>query len=173
MRGASRSATSHASITPRYAPSFGAGLLSGKRLTGGSGDTVQTQLTNMGQQLFQPPSVFGWEWETAWLSSSTLLARYGFVRDLTSARDGGRTSFRPERLFDLGMTDPGDIVDAVTTLLGVEDQLGSAERTALIDYLTDGAGPGASVNLADDDTRNRKLNGLVATVLQSPAYQLH
>ena len=142
-------------------------------VNGGSGDTIRTQLGNMGQQLFQPPSVFGWEWETAWLSSSTLLARYGFARDLTGARDGGRTSFRSERLFDLGMTDPGDIVDAVTALLGVDDQISSSERDVLIDYLTDGAGPTASVDFSNDDTRNRKLNGLVATVLQSPAFQLH
>ena len=37
----------------------------------------------MGQVLLDPPSVFGWDWETAWVSSATLLARYGFARDLT------------------------------------------------------------------------------------------
>jgi hypothetical protein len=146
---------------------------------GGSEQDVRSQLSNMGQLLFEPPSVFGWEWETAWLSSSTLLARYGFARDLTGARDGGKTSFRPERLPGLkdlvGLTaaDPGDVVDAVTDLLGVQDQISAAERTALIDYLTDGAGAGATVDLADEAVRSRKLNGLVATVLQSPAYQMH
>ena len=68
----------------------------------------------MGQILFEPPSVFGWDWETAWVSSATLLARYGFARDLTGARGERRTSFRPEKLVDLGLTDPGAIVDAVT-----------------------------------------------------------
>lgn len=140
---------------------------------GGSEQDIRGQLTNMGQILFEPPSVFGWEWETAWLSSSTLLARYGFARDLTGARDGGKTSLRPERLFDLNLTDPGDIVDAVTDLLGVKEQIGAAERTALIDYLTDGVGSGATVDLGDEALRNRKLNGLVATVLQSPVYQTH
>ena len=140
---------------------------------GGSEDNIQDQLGNMGQLLFEPPSVFGWDWETAWLSSSTLLARYGFARDLTAARDGGGTSFQPGKLIDLGLTDPGAIVDAVTTLLGVDDQIGTAERDALIDYLTDGAGPSTSVDLNDSTVRDRKLNGLVATVLQSPIYQLH
>jgi uncharacterized protein (DUF1800 family) len=140
---------------------------------GGSEDNIRDQLGNMGQLLFEPPSVFGWDWETSWLSSSTLLARYGFARDLTAARDGGGTSFRADKLIDLSLTNPGDIVDAVTMLLGVDDQIGSAERDALIDYLTDGAGPGASVDLSDTTLRDRKLNGLVATVLQSPIYQLH
>lgn len=142
---------------------------------GGSEQDVRGQLGNMGQLLFEPPSVFGWDWETAWLSSSTLLARYGFARDLTGARDGNSSSFRPERVLDLNsLTLAGDIVDAVTDLLGVQDQISSAERDALIAYLTDGVGdPNTTVTLTDDLVRDRKLNGLVATVLQSPAYQLH
>jgi hypothetical protein len=113
----------------------------------------------MGQVLFEPPSVFGWDWESAWLSSSTLLARYGFARDLTGARDGGKTSLRPERLpgvKDLvgnSAADPGAIVDAVTELLGVKDQIGAAERTALIVYVTDGAGASATVDLSDEAVR--------------------
>ena len=43
---------------------------------------------------------------------------------------------------------------------------------ALIDYLTDD-GAERRVDLTDDDVRDRKLNGLFALVLQSPAYQLH
>ena len=38
LRGASRSASSHSSITARYGPSFGAGLPTGERFAGGTGD---------------------------------------------------------------------------------------------------------------------------------------
>ena len=82
-----------------------------------------------------------------------------------------RPSLPPSRNRTIRYRSP--IVDAVTTLLGVDDQIGTAERDALIDYLTDGAGPSASVDLNDSTLRDRKLNGLVATVLQSPIYQLH
>ena len=45
-------------------------------------------------------------------------------------------------------------------------------ETVLIDYLTDdGANP--TLDLNDYDTRNRKLHGLFALLMQSPAYQLH
>jgi uncharacterized protein (DUF1800 family) len=139
---------------------------------GGDYRNVRDQLANMGQLVLEPPSVFGWDWETAWLSSATLLARYDFARDVTSARNGGSSAFRPERFFDLSLTDPDDIVGAVTDTLGVTDQLTAVERNALVDYLTDnGANP--TINLNDSDVRNRKLNGLFALVLQSPAYQLH
>ncbi|MEO8604087.1 MAG: DUF1800 domain-containing protein [bacterium] len=136
-------------------------------IPGGNYQDLRSQLTNMGQILFQPPSVFGWDWELAWVSSSTMLARYSFARDVTASRDGGGTSFRPERLIDIELTAPADIVDAVTQHLGVDDQLSVAERNALISYL--GGGP---IDLQDDETRNRKLHGLFCLVLQSPAYQL-
>jgi len=142
---------------------------------GGEGTSAMDHLTNMGQVVFFPPSVFGWDWETSWLSSSTLLARYAFARDVTGARNGsGKTSFRADKLIPLDLPTAGTIVDAVTALLGVDDQISSTERDALIAYLTDGAGGSSTpVDLTDEALRNRKLNGLVATVLQSPIYQLH
>ncbi|MDX2167755.1 MAG: DUF1800 domain-containing protein [Deltaproteobacteria bacterium] len=136
-------------------------------VSGGDYATIRDQLINMGQLLFEPPSVFGWDWDLAWASSATMLARYNFARDVTAARDGGGSSFRPERLIDLSLTDPGDIVDAVTDLLGIDDQLTTADRNACIAYL--GAG---SIDLDDYDVRNRKLHGLVCVLLQSPIYQL-
>ena len=33
-------------------------------------------LQGMGQQLFRPPSVAGWEWGTAWLSSNSMHIRF-------------------------------------------------------------------------------------------------
>jgi len=141
-------------------------------LDGGQYLPILGHLVNMGQILLDPPSVFGWDWEVAWISSSTLLARYSFARDLVSARGHGGTAFRPERLMDTSLTDPGDIVDAVTDLLGVTDQLTTPERTALVAYASDG-GATTSLDLNDYDVRNTKLHGLFALVLESPAYQLH
>jgi uncharacterized protein (DUF1800 family) len=142
-------------------------------IDGGRYGELRDRLTDMGQRLFEPPSVFGWDWEDGWLSSTTLLARYAFVRDATSARGGGGTSFRPERLFDLTETGPGSVVDAVTELFGIKNQITTSDRDALIDYLTNGAGVESTVDLLDENFRDEKLNGLVALVLQSPIYQLH
>jgi uncharacterized protein (DUF1800 family) len=134
---------------------------------GGDQQSALTRLRNMGQEILDPPSVFGWDWETAWVSSAAMLSRYAFVRDCTTARGTGRTSFQPLNLVDATLTDPGDIVDAVTRVLGVDDQLSAGERQTLIDYL------GGPVDLFDYDARNTKLNGLFVLVLQSPAYQVH
>ncbi len=43
--------------------------------------------TQMGQGLFAPPSVAGWEWGRAWINSSTMLARANFGLALLSDDD--------------------------------------------------------------------------------------
>ncbi len=88
----------------------------------------------MGQILLDPPSVFGWDWETNWLSSATLLARYNFAVDVTSARGGGKTAFRPDKFSTstgarfLDLTDPDAIVDEAALMLGIKDHLTSGEH---------------------------------------------
>lgn len=140
-------------------------------LEGGNYTAAFDHLSNMGQTLLDPPSVFGWDWETRWLSSSTLLARYRFASDIASSRYGhGGSRLATDKLVDLGLTNPGAIVDAVADVLGVA--LTGSERTVLATYVGDGD-PNANVDLADYDVRNAKLNGLFALVMQSPAYQVH
>lgn len=140
------------------------------QIQGGSYRSMLDHLSDMGQVIADPPSVFGWDWEASWVSSAAMLARYTFARDVAAARDRG--GFRPEKLVDLGLTSPAAIVDAAANVLGLQDHLTAAEKTILVNYLTNnGANP--TLNLSDYDTRNTKLNGLFALLLQSPAYQLH
>jgi uncharacterized protein (DUF1800 family) len=44
-------------------------------------------MTQMGQLLFKPPSVAGWDWGPAWLSTDTVLARFKAISYLTN--EGG------------------------------------------------------------------------------------
>jgi len=137
-------------------------------IPGGDFNSVGELLAEMGQVLLEPPSVFGWNWEESWISSAGLLSRYEFVRDVVASRK----KFKPEKLIDIDLTDPGDIVDAVTDQLGVTSQFTATQRTTLIDYLTD-EGTNPTLDLTDFDTRNRKLHGLYGLVLQSVATVLH
>ncbi|HWP65750.1 MAG TPA: DUF1800 domain-containing protein [Candidatus Limnocylindria bacterium] len=140
-------------------------------IPGGTYSSLRDHLENMGQVLMQPPSVFGWDWETAWLSSGTLLARYTFARDIAAMRWDNPT-FRPDLLMDLTLTDPDDIVAAVLGVLAIDDQVDAADRRRLVDYLTD-YGATTSLDLGDWTVRNVKLHGLFALAMQLPAYQLH
>ncbi len=141
-------------------------------IDGGEYRGVYDTLADMGQVVFEPPSVFGWDWELSWVNSATLLARAGFARDVTSARGRSANHLRPEKLMSLALTSPDEILDAAADVLGIKESLGAAERAALIAYLTDG-GAVSSLDLTDWDVRNRKLHGLFALLVQSPVYQLH
>src|SRR4051794_41395532 len=43
-----------------------------------------TPLANMGQQLFEPPDVAGWDLGPSWFSTGAMLARMNFASTLTS-----------------------------------------------------------------------------------------
>ncbi|MEW6270386.1 MAG: DUF1800 family protein [Thermodesulfobacteriota bacterium] len=139
-----------------------------KYVPGGSYTGIFTHMENLGQLLLDPPSVFGWDWETAWLSSSTLLARYNFARDLVAARGAGR--FKPDKLVDIAETDPAVIVDQVLDALDVAHNFTAADRQVCIDYLTDGGT--LTPDLVDYEYRNTKLHGLFELVMKSPGYQV-
>jgi uncharacterized protein (DUF1800 family) len=51
---------------------------------GFSVDSALTPLQNMGQQLFEPPDVNGWELGQGWFSTATMLARMNFAATLTT-----------------------------------------------------------------------------------------
>lgn len=139
-----------------------------KYIPGGSYTGIFTHMENMGQILLDPPSVFGWDWETSWLSSSTLLARYNFARDIVAARGGGR--FRPEKIMDMSLTDPADIVDAVLDALDCGHNFAAGDRTVCEQYLTDNGT--TTPDLQDYDYVNEKLHGLFELVMKSPGYQV-
>jgi uncharacterized protein (DUF1800 family) len=47
-------------------------------------------LSNLGQNLFDPPNVKGWDGGRAWISSSTLLVRYNAAGHLVRGTEGAR-----------------------------------------------------------------------------------
>ncbi len=141
---------------------------SNKYIPGGSFNGALTHTENMGQILLDPPSVFGWDWETSWLSSSTLLARYNFARDIVASRGGGR--FRPDKVMDMDLTDPSAIVEAVLDALDVGHNFTASDRQVCEDYLTDNNT--VTPDLQDYDYVNEKLHGLFELVMKSPGYQV-
>jgi hypothetical protein len=133
----------------------------------------------MGQLLFYPPSVFGWNWEEAWVSSYTMLARYGFARSVITARDGTtRPYFQPSRILDFTALDAiaqnaAPIVDAALDALGVPDQFDTVQKDALIAYLTEPGPITTHVSLTNEGIVDEKIRGLFLLILESPAYHMH
>ncbi len=131
--------------------------------TGWNGFSVNdalTPLVNMGQQLFEPPDVAGWELGRGWFSTGSMLARMNFAAQLTTnqrfnlrdaSREPGRT---PEALLSY-------FVDRFS-LAEVDGEV----RDALLDYLrAGGAWTGADSQLV------AKAAGLVHLILGAAEYQ--
>jgi uncharacterized protein (DUF1800 family) len=74
--------------------------------TGFSVDAARTPLTNMGQTLFEPPDVNGWELGAGWFSTGTMLARMNFAATLAAnqrfnlVRAAGPARISPDQLLD-------------------------------------------------------------------------
>ena len=128
--------------------------------SGFSVNDALTPLSNMGQNLFDPPDVAGWDLGKSWFSTGSMLARMNFASQLAAnqkfnlaaaARDNART---PEALLSF-------VLDALKTPpydLPVTDAFAGYLRAT-------GAWTGSTAQL------QAKVPGLVHLVAGTPEYQ--
>lgn len=120
-------------------------------------------LANMGQNLYDPPDVAGWEPGRAWFSTGSMLARMNFAAalaanqrfNLATAARNASAGTSPEALLEYAL-------DGLPRL-----EFDSAVREELLNYLrSTTAWTGSAAQL------QTKLPGLVRLVASSPEYQL-
>ena len=114
-------------------------------------------LADLGQDLFEPPTVKGWEGGRQWINSATLLTRANFAAELTG---GDRFGVMTDIDDLLGEVDRESTVDACVELLLARD-LDPKVRDQLGLYVRNANGP-----------RDQRSRGLVHLVLTMPEYQL-
>jgi len=128
---------------------------------GFSVDTLRTPLTNMGQTLYEPPNVAGWELGPGWFSSGAMLARMNFASTLAAnqrfnlARDVAQYSRRT----------PDDVLAYFMDRLS-PSYLDQGPRDDLLGYLR--AGATWPVN---DTVLGSKSAGLARLIVGSSEYQ--
>jgi uncharacterized protein (DUF1800 family) len=130
--------------------------------TGFSVNDALSPMANMGQQLFEPPDVAGWDLGPSWFSSGAMLTRMNFASQLASnqkfnLRDLARSqrTQSPEALVSL-------MVDRLPALPFASEPYG-----ALLDYArAGGAWTGSDAQLLT------KTAGLVHLIIGSGDYQL-
>jgi uncharacterized protein (DUF1800 family) len=129
--------------------------------TGFSVDSARVPLTNMGQTLFEPPNVAGWQLGRAWFGTGAMLARMNFAAALASNQ-----KFNLARSF--GATEraqPGRVLDGMLQRL-TPAPFSSTEMTELLNYLNAGGSWTGS-----DTQMNAKAPGLARLVAGSGEYQ--
>jgi uncharacterized protein (DUF1800 family) len=127
---------------------------------GFSVDSARTPMTNMGQTLFEPPDVNGWELGQGWFSTGGMLARMNFAATLTAnqrfnlQREAAAARSSPEQLLSY-------YLDKLSPL-----SYDRAPYAELLDYLrAGGAWSGSDAQLL------AKAPGLVRLIAGSSEYQ--
>ena len=124
-------------------------------------DTALTPMINMGQQLFEPPDVNGWDVGAGWFSTGGMLARMNFAATLTTNQ---RVALR-DRARAANST-PETLLSFVLEGLTLPEPTGEV-RNALLDYVrAGGAWTGSDTQLLN------KAGGLVHLLTGSGSYQL-
>jgi uncharacterized protein (DUF1800 family) len=128
--------------------------------SGFSVNDALSPLVNMGQQLFEPPDVNGWELGKGWFSSGAMVARMNFAAQLaTNQKFNLREAFRP-----VASTPNALVSHALDHLTPAE--YSSSAYAALVDYARAGeAWTGSDAQLAT------KASGLVHLIVGSGEYQ--
>ncbi len=126
-------------------------------------------MRTMDQELFNPPTVKGWDGGLDWVNTNTLLVRYNVANLITTLRPGRiGQGFEPSAYVRAGQS-PEEVVTALL------EQLGGLEVSAetsdlLVDYLTDGDASGFRL---DPRTQEVKVRGLAHLIMSLPEYQLN
>ena len=132
--------------------------------TGWTGFTVNSAITpmaNMGQQLFEPPDVNGWELGPGWISTSSMLSRMNFASTLAAnqrfnlARDAQPFRATPERVLEYML--------ARFRTMGFS----TTQMASLAEYLRSTAWTGTDAQL------QQRIPGLTRLIVGSGEYQFN
>jgi hypothetical protein len=134
---------------------------------------LATALQTLGQDLFHPPSVKGWDGGAAWLNGQTLLFRQNLALSLTSTEDGrfGRRA-DPAPLLEkyVKHSDP-EVVDFFIRLF-YQDDVPSESRTRLLNYQKKAHAQAKPKYWTEKDAADQRIRALCHLVLTLPEFQL-
>jgi uncharacterized protein (DUF1800 family) len=129
--------------------------------SGFSVDAARTPLTNMGQTLFEPPDVNGWELGAGWFSTGAMLARMNFAATLAANQ-----RFNISRSTASYRSTPETLLDFFLFERLSPSPFDRQPYNDLLSYLRTGAAwTGA------DAQANTKTAGLVRLIVGSAEYQ--
>jgi uncharacterized protein (DUF1800 family) len=145
-----------------------------RALEGKVGTTaLADSLRELGQNVFFPPSVKGWDGSQAWLNGQTLLYRQNLSLALTSTEDARfNTRTDPAALARKhGKIRDEDVVDFFVQLF-LQGDLPAGSRSRLTEYMTRATRQNVPIFWTDEDAANHRIRSLAHLVLTLPEYQL-
>ena len=145
-----------------------------RALEGRIGTTALAQaLENLGQHLFYPPSVKGWDGGPAWLNGQTLLFRQNLALALTSTEDPryGRRTDPAALVRKYGKHADAEVLDFFLGLF-LQGDVPAESRTRLERYQQQSQQQSPPPYWTEEDVTNHRLRSLCHLVLTLPEFQL-
>jgi uncharacterized protein (DUF1800 family) len=134
---------------------------------------LTTSMSRMGQSLFEPPNVKGWDGGRAWISTNTMMERFNFATRITQQKfDAMEGYISPsEMVANQGLTNARGMVDYFLNLL-VDGDVPESAKQDLINYVSSDIAGKPIAAIPDDKLLDAKLRGLVHLIMTLPTYQL-
>jgi uncharacterized protein (DUF1800 family) len=145
-----------------------------RALEGKIGTTAQAAaLEQLGQNVFSPPSVKGWDGGRTWLNGQTLLFRQNLALGLTSTEDArfGRRSDPAVLVRKYGKTGDAEQVDFFLRLF-LQGDVPTASRERLLHYQKESHTLPMPVYWTAEDAADHRIRTLCHLVLSLPEFQL-
>jgi uncharacterized protein (DUF1800 family) len=135
----------------------------GQLIAVGNGARGSGVIGDMGQVLFEPPSVAGWPSGDAWLNSATIFARLNFINLVTGGAPAGRGD-NARAAVNAPSLNLGTASQALANFLPLclDDNLPEAARQVFLDYARD----------AEASLSPSQLRGLAYLILGAPQFHL-
>lgn len=146
-----------------------------RALEGRIGTTqLGTALEGLGQRLFYPPSVAGWDEGQAWLNGQTLLFRHNLALALTSTQDDrfGRRCDPARLVQQRDLNTDAQQVDFFLQLF-LQGDVPASTRNRLLQYLHTAREQRAPVYWTRQDAEEQRIRSLCHLVLTLPEFQLN
>src|SRR5262249_799165 len=131
------------------------------------------KVDDLGQPLFAPPNVKGWEGGRAWLNTAVVLMRHNFCHLLTvnsgqpnlgpSGTSPGAAIAPAALIRRANLTDPEQILSLVIDVL-LQGDLNEAARAKLLAFLKEGSPAG--------DALDQRVRETFHAIMTMPEYQL-
>jgi uncharacterized protein (DUF1800 family) len=128
---------------------------------------------NMGQDLFNPPDVAGWDFNLGWVNTASMLERFNYTNQLVTTRNTTNPGVfvTTDQLRKYIRGNPKKTVNAFLSTLNLPTT--KPLRNPLMAYLTTGDA-GQTIAFATDDAYvDKKIRGLVHQIMCLPEFQLN
>lgn len=130
-------------------------------------------MARLGQNLFEPPNVKGWDGCMAWIATDTLMERFNFAARISTQKFDAKEGYiNPAVLASqFSSNSAKDMVDHFLARL-VDQDVPPSARKQLLAYVSTTLDGQVAATLPDAKTLEAKMRGLLHLIMTLPSYQL-